>query len=70
VFSYFLSPSGNVLEYTAEMQRIDEASWQPTVYTPSPDVTDQWGTGSLDGRGIKRLGAPVPDPGLWKAAPR
>jgi catechol 2,3-dioxygenase-like lactoylglutathione lyase family enzyme len=70
VFSYFLAPSGNVLEYTAEMQRIDEASWRPTVYTPSPDITDRWGTGSLDGRGIKRLGAPVPDPGLWKAAPR
>jgi catechol 2,3-dioxygenase-like lactoylglutathione lyase family enzyme len=70
VFSYFLAPSGHVLEYTAEMQRIDEGTWQPTVYKPSPAITDQWGTGSLNGRGVHRLGAPVPDPGLWKAAPR
>jgi hypothetical protein len=70
VFSYFLAPSGNVLEYTAEVQRIDEASWRPTVYKPSPDITDQWGTGSLNGGGPQRLGAPALDPGLWQAPPR
>jgi len=70
VFSYFLAPSGNVMEYTAEVQRIDETSWQPTVYQPSPEITDQWGTGSLNGGGPQRLGAPAPDPGLWKAPPR
>lgn len=70
VFSYFLAPSGNVMEYTAEVERIDEASWRPTVFEPSPDITDQWGTGSLNGGGPQRLGAPVLDPGLWKAPPR
>jgi len=70
VFSYFLAPSGNVMEYTAEVERIDEACWRPTVYKPSPDITDQWGTGSLNGGGPQRLGAPVLDPGLWKAPPR
>jgi catechol 2,3-dioxygenase-like lactoylglutathione lyase family enzyme len=68
-FAYFLAPSGNVLEYTAEVQRIDETSWTPTVYTPSPDITDQWGTGSLNGGGPHKLGAPAPDPGLWKPPP-
>jgi catechol 2,3-dioxygenase-like lactoylglutathione lyase family enzyme len=68
-FSYFIAPSGNVLEYTAEVQRIDEASWRPTVYTPSPEVTDQWGTGSLHGGGPQMLGAPVPDPGIWVPPP-
>jgi catechol 2,3-dioxygenase-like lactoylglutathione lyase family enzyme len=68
-FAYFLAPSGNVLEYTAEVQRIDEATWQPTVYTPSPEVTDQWGTGSMNGGGPQKLGAPILDPGLWKPPP-
>ncbi len=69
-FAYFKSPSGNVLEYTAEVQRIDEASWQPTVYEPSPQVTDQWGTGTIFGGGPQKLGHPVPDPGLWTPPPR
>lgn len=68
-FAYFLAPSGNVLEYTAEVQRIDESSWKPTVYKPSPEITDQWGTGSMNGGGPQRLGAPVLDPGLWKPPP-
>ena len=68
-FAYFSAPSGNVLEYTAEVQRIDEATWQPTVYAPSPEITDQWGTGSLTGGGPQKLGAPAPDPGLWTPPP-
>lgn len=69
-FAYFKTPSGNVLEYTAEVQRIDEATWKPTVYEPSPQITDQWGTGVLLGGGPQKLGPPVPDPGLWTAPPR
>lgn len=68
-FSYFLAPSGNVMEYTAELERVDEATWQPTVYKPAPEITDQWGTGSLHGGGPQKLGAPAPDPGLWKPPP-
>ena len=67
-FSYFKTPAGNVLEYTAEVERIDEATWKPTVYAPSPTITDQWGTGALGG-GPQKLGHPVPDPGLWVAPP-
>ena len=68
-FAYFLAPSGHVLEYTAEVQRIEEAAWRPTVYAPSPEVADQWGTGSMNGRGPHLLGAPAPDPGLWTPPP-
>jgi catechol 2,3-dioxygenase-like lactoylglutathione lyase family enzyme len=68
-FSYFLSPSGNVIEYTAEVQRVDDASWTPTVYAPGPDIMDQWGTSTLDGRSPQKLGHPSPDPGLWQAPP-
>ncbi len=69
-FAYFKSPSGNVLEYTAEVQRVDDTTWQPTVYEPSPQVTDQWGTGTVFGGGPQKLGHPVLDPGLWTAPPR
>lgn len=68
-FAYFKTPGGNVLEYTAEVQRIDEATWQPTVYEPSPQVTDQWGTGVVFGGGPQKLGHPVPDPGVWVEPP-
>ena len=68
-FSYFLSPSGTVVEYTAEVERVDDATWKPTVYAPSPDITDQWGTGAIDGRGPQKLGHPHADPGLWQAPP-
>jgi 2,3-dihydroxy-p-cumate/2,3-dihydroxybenzoate 3,4-dioxygenase len=68
-FSYFLSPSGAVIEYTAEVERVDEATWKPTVYTPSPSIMDQWGTGTMDGRGPQKLGHASVDPGLWQAPP-
>ena len=68
-FAYFVVPSGNVLEYTAEVERIDEATWKPHTYTPSPEIMDQWGTGSLGG-GPEKMGRAVVDPGLFKAPPR
>ncbi len=68
-FAYFKTPAGNVLEYTAEVQRVDDA-WQPTRYEPAPQITDQWGTGTAFGGGPHKLGHPVLDPGLWVAPPR
>jgi catechol 2,3-dioxygenase-like lactoylglutathione lyase family enzyme len=67
-FSYFHDPAGNTLEYTAEVERVDDATWQPTVYPPGFDVTDQWGTSVLSD-GPQRMGAPQPDPALWQAPP-
>jgi catechol 2,3-dioxygenase-like lactoylglutathione lyase family enzyme len=44
-FSYFLDPQGNVLEYTTELDTIDEDTWHPTIYDASdPETADQWGT--------------------------
>jgi catechol 2,3-dioxygenase-like lactoylglutathione lyase family enzyme len=44
-FSYFLDPQGNTVEYTTELETIDEDTWHPHLYDFSdPEVTDQWGT--------------------------
>jgi catechol 2,3-dioxygenase-like lactoylglutathione lyase family enzyme len=44
-FSYFLDPQGNTVEYTTELEQIDEDTWHPHLYDFSdPEVTDQWGT--------------------------
>jgi catechol 2,3-dioxygenase-like lactoylglutathione lyase family enzyme len=68
-FAYFKTPGGNVLEYTAEVARIDESTWKPTIYQPSAEVMDQWGTGTAFGGGPQKLGHPVADPGSWVAPP-
>ena len=44
-FSYFTTPNGFAVEYTSELERVDDATWQPQVYTPGPQVMDQWGIG-------------------------
>ncbi|MFM9559334.1 oxidoreductase, partial [Streptomyces caniscabiei] len=44
-FSYFLDPHGNTVEYTTELEVLDEDTWHPHVYDFSqPEVADQWGT--------------------------
>ncbi len=35
-FAYFVVPSGNVLEYTAEVERVDDATWKPTRLHAGP----------------------------------
>lgn len=64
-FSYFASPNGFIVEYTAELEEVDEARWQPTVYPPSKQIMDQWGMGV---GGPQTMPKPVPDPGLFKPA--
>lgn len=34
LFSYFRDPEGNVVEYTAEVIQVDDASWEPRLWTP------------------------------------
>ncbi len=46
-FTYYSSPNGNTVEYTSDLEEVDEASWQPQVYTPGLEVMDQWGTGRI-----------------------
>jgi catechol 2,3-dioxygenase-like lactoylglutathione lyase family enzyme len=44
-FSYFLDPSGNTMEYTTELQVLDEDTWHPHLYdVADPETQDVWGT--------------------------
>ena len=44
-FSYFIDPHGNTVEYTTELEVLDEDTWHPHNYTfLDDDVSDQWGT--------------------------
>ena len=44
-FTYFLDPNGNTIEYTTELELVDEDTWHPSLYDFSnPEVSDQWGT--------------------------
>ena len=63
-FSYFCTPAGFAVEYTAELERVDDATWQPTVHKPTPQTMDQWGTGV---GGPHTMPEPRPDAGLFKA---
>ena len=64
-FSYFVTPNGFAVEYTSELERVDESSWQPTVYQPGPGIMDQWGIGV---GGPKTMPAAEPDKGLFQPA--
>lgn len=62
-FSYFVTPAGFVVEYTAELEEIDPATWEPRTFTPAPDVMDQWGIGV---GGPQTMPRPAPDAGLFQ----
>ena len=64
-FSYFVTPGGFVVEYTAELEEVDDATWQHQVHTPAPLVMDQWGIGT---GGPQTLPHPAPNPGLFEEA--
>jgi catechol 2,3-dioxygenase-like lactoylglutathione lyase family enzyme len=64
-FSYFVTPNGFAVEYTAELENVDEATWQAQVYTPEPTVMDQWQVGV---GGPHTMPHPKPDPGLFRPA--
>ena len=64
-FSYFTTPNGCAVEYTADLEQVDEATWQPTVHTPAPRVMDQWGVGV---GGPQTMPHAEPDGGLFQPA--
>ncbi len=65
VFSYFVAPSGFAVEYTADLEEVDDLNWQSQVYTPAPLVMDQWGIGV---GGPQTMPAARPNPGLFESA--
>jgi catechol-2,3-dioxygenase len=64
-FSYFTTPAGFAVEYTAELEEVDDATWEATVHTPAPLVMDQWGIGT---GGPQTMPHPSPDKGLFQPA--
>jgi catechol 2,3-dioxygenase-like lactoylglutathione lyase family enzyme len=69
-FSYFLDPSGNTMEYTTELETIDEDTWHPHLYDfTRPEVADQWGTANQMNEFVAKRSFNDPDKGLFVAPP-
>lgn len=64
-FSYFCTPAGFAVEYTAELEEVDFETHEDRVYEPAPMVMDQWGIGA---GGPQTMPQPAPDPCLFKPA--
>ena len=69
-FSYFLDPHGNTIEYTTELEQLDEDTWHPHLYDFSdPTVSDQWGTANPMSEFVARQSFNDPDRGVFVAPP-
>lgn len=64
-FSYFVTPAGFAVEYTSDLEEIDEDTWEPHVYEPAPGIMDQWGSGV---GGPQTMPRPEPDAALFTPA--
>jgi catechol 2,3-dioxygenase-like lactoylglutathione lyase family enzyme len=62
-FSYFVTPNGFAVEYTAELEQVDFEHHKGQVHAPSPQVMDQWGIGV---GGPHVMPHPKPDPHLFQ----
>ncbi len=69
-FSYFFDPHGNTVEYTTELELLDEDTWHPSVYDLSrPEVSDQWGTANPMNELVAKESFNDPDRGCFVAPP-
>ena len=69
-FSYFLDPHGNTVEYTTELEQLDEDTWHPHLYDFSdPMVSDQWGTANPMNEFVAKQSFNDPDHGVFVAPP-
>jgi catechol 2,3-dioxygenase-like lactoylglutathione lyase family enzyme len=69
-FSYFLDPSGNTMEYTTELERLETDEWHPSIYDISDPLNqDQWGTADPMSELIARESFNDPDRGVFVAPP-
>lgn len=64
-FSYFVSPGGFAVEYTAELENVDFEKHEAKVHAPAPRVMDQWGVGV---GGPQAMPHAAPDPRLFQPA--
>lgn len=62
-FAYYAGPSGFVIEYTAEVQQIDEATHEAQVWPRIPEKSDLWMTAGPPSRQMRVAMAGDPDPG-------
>jgi catechol-2,3-dioxygenase len=65
-FSYFATPNGFAVEYTSELERVDD-TWTPSVHAPRPEIMDQWGSGQ---GGPHTMPHPEPDNRLFQPSDR
>ena len=69
-FSYFIDPHGNTVEYTTELELIDEDTWHPHLYDFTlPEVSDQWGTANQMNEFVASRSFNDVDKGLFVAPP-
>jgi catechol 2,3-dioxygenase-like lactoylglutathione lyase family enzyme len=69
-FSYFVDPSANVMEYTTELEEVDESTWEAQRLDFSrPEVQDQWGTANAIDDMLTKIPVNPPDPGVFTAPP-
>lgn len=66
-FSYFVTPNGFTVEYTAELETVDFERHVAAVHIPSPRTIDQWGIGV---GGPQALPHAAPDPRLFQTTAR
>ncbi len=64
-FAYFVSPSGFVIEFTSEVQQIDEATHNVQVWPrDKPEAMDQWMTAGPPTPAMRAVMQGRPDPGF------
>ncbi|QGU08779.1 Biphenyl-2,3-diol 1,2-dioxygenase (plasmid) [Corynebacterium occultum] len=69
-FTYFLDPNGNTMEYTTELETIEEDTWHPSVFNvQDAETSDQWGTANDMDDFITKEMFNDPDQGLYIAPP-
>jgi catechol 2,3-dioxygenase-like lactoylglutathione lyase family enzyme len=69
-FSYFLDPQGNTVEYTTELECLDEDTWHPSLHDfTDPMVSDQWGTANPMSEFVAKKSFNDSDRGVFVAPP-
>jgi catechol 2,3-dioxygenase-like lactoylglutathione lyase family enzyme len=69
-FSYFLDPQGNTIEYTTELEVLDEDTWHPHIYdVTDPQTQDVWGTSNPMSEMVAKESFNDPDEGVFVPPP-